>query len=67
MLRQSFSGPLSLGNDISAVGTFDKIVDRLRRDGHEVEVIGYNDASADIVDRFALHDMTGFELGVVPH
>ncbi|MDQ2877675.1 MAG: SulP family inorganic anion transporter [Pseudomonadota bacterium] len=53
--------------DISAVGALDKIVARLRRDGANVEVIGYNRASADIVDRFALHDKTGFELGAVPH
>jgi sulfate permease, SulP family len=32
-----------------------------------VEVVGYNRASADIIDRFALHDKTGFELGVSPH
>lgn len=49
------------------MGVLDKIVARLRRDGREVEVLGYNAASADIVDRFALHDKTGFELGVVPH
>lgn len=53
--------------DISAVGALDKIVARLRRDGRDVSVIGYNVASADIVDRFALHDKTGFELGAVPH
>lgn len=53
--------------DISAVGALDKIVARLYRDGREVEVIGYNEASADIVDRFALHDKTGVELGAVPH
>ncbi len=53
--------------DISGVGALDKIVARLRRDGSEVEVIGYNQASADIIDRFALHDKTGFELGAVPH
>ncbi|OYX63239.1 MAG: sodium-independent anion transporter [Novosphingobium sp. 32-60-15] len=53
--------------DISAVGALDKIVDRLRRAGRTVEVIGYNEASADIIDRFALHDKTGVELGVVPH
>ncbi len=53
--------------DISAVGALDKIVDRLRRAGRNVEVIGYNEASADIIDRFALHDKTGVELGVVPH
>ena len=53
--------------DISGVGALDKIVTRLRRDGSEVKVIGYNETSADLVDRFALHDKTGVELGVVPH
>jgi SulP family sulfate permease len=53
--------------DISGVGALDKIVARLRRDGREVEVVGYNRASADIVDRFALHDKTGVELGLAPH
>jgi len=53
--------------DISAVGALDKIVAGLRRDGRSVEMVGYNRASADIVDRFALHDKTGFEIGAVPH
>ncbi len=53
--------------DISGVGALDKVVARLRRDGREVEVVGYNSASADIVDRFALHDKTGVEMGLAPH
>ena len=53
--------------DISGVGALDKVVARLRRDGARVDVIGLNRASADIVDRFALHDKTGVELGAVPH
>jgi SulP family sulfate permease len=53
--------------DISAVGALDKIIARLRRGGAEVEVAGYNRASADIVDKFALHDKTGVEMGMVPH
>lgn len=53
--------------DISGVGALDKVIARLRRDGSEVNVLGYNEASADIVDRFAMHDKTGFELGAVPH
>lgn len=53
--------------DISGVGALDKIVARLRRDGSQVDVIGYNRASADLIDRFAMHDKTGVELGVVPH
>ncbi|WP_232493494.1 SulP family inorganic anion transporter [Novosphingobium kaempferiae] len=53
--------------DISAVGALDRIVARLRREGRSVEVAGYNAASADLVDRFALHDKTGVETGAVPH
>lgn len=53
--------------DISGVGALDKIVARLRRDGAAVTVIGYNRASADLVDKFALHDKTGVELGLAPH
>ncbi|TFI58410.1 SulP family inorganic anion transporter [Sphingomonas parva] len=53
--------------DISAVAALDKIVARLRRGGAEVEIEGYNKASADLVDRFALHDKTGVEMGIVPH
>ncbi|MBA3729914.1 MAG: SulP family inorganic anion transporter [Sphingomonas sp.] len=53
--------------DISAVAALDKIVARLGREGRAVEMVGYNRASADIVDRFALHDKTGFEIGAVPH
>jgi SulP family sulfate permease len=53
--------------DISGVAALDRLVARLRREGKQVEVVGYNRASADIVDRFALHDKTGFEVGAVPH
>ncbi len=53
--------------DISAVGALDKIVARLRREGRSVDVIGYNRASADLIDRFALHDKTGVEIGLTPH
>jgi SulP family sulfate permease len=53
--------------DISAVAALDKVVARLRRDGCEVSMVGYNRASADIVDKFALHDKTGFEIGAIPH
>ncbi|QTL05511.1 SulP family inorganic anion transporter [Aquabacter sp. L1I39] len=53
--------------DISAVAALDKIVARLRAEGRRVEVVGYNRASADLIDRFALHHKTGVEMGVVPH
>lgn len=53
--------------DISGVGALDKVVTRLRQGGATVEVVGYNRASADIIDRFALHDKTGVEMGLAPH
>ncbi|WP_304526031.1 SulP family inorganic anion transporter [Halomonas sp. I5-271120] len=42
--------------DITAVEALDKAVLKFRREGTEVEVIGLNEASATIVDRFAVHD-----------
>jgi SulP family sulfate permease len=42
--------------DISAVGALDRIVLKARRHGREVEVIGLNEASATMVERFATHD-----------
>ena len=53
--------------DISGVGALDRIVAKLRREGRSVEVVGYNRASADIIDKFALHDKTGVEIGIAPH
>ncbi len=53
--------------DISAVGALDKAVDRMRRNGRHVRVEGINTASADLVDRFALEDRTGLEMGLAPH
>lgn len=42
--------------DITAVGALDKVVLKFRREGTVVEIIGLNEASATIVDRFAVHD-----------
>ena len=42
--------------DISAVGALDRAVMRLRREGKEVEVVGLNEASATIIERFGVHD-----------
>jgi SulP family sulfate permease len=42
--------------DISAVAALDKVVIKFRREGAEVELIGLNDATATIVDRFGIHD-----------
>jgi len=42
--------------DITAVAALDKVVIKFRREGAEVEVLGLNEASATIVDRFGVHD-----------
>ena len=42
--------------DITAVGALDKVVIKFRREGTSVSLIGLNEASATIVDRFGEHD-----------
>jgi len=42
--------------DITAVTALDRVVVKFRREGTDVEVIGLNQASATMVDRFAVHD-----------
>lgn len=42
--------------DITAVNALDRVVVKFRREGAEVEVLGLNEASATIVDRFGVHD-----------
>lgn len=53
--------------DISAIDALDKVVERMRRNGRSVEVTGLNTASSDLVDKFALTDKTGVEIGLAPH
>ena len=47
--------------DITAVSALDKVVLKFRREGTEVEVIGLNEASATMVDKFGVHDKEGAE------
>ncbi len=42
--------------DITAVYALDKAVIKLRNMGKEVEVIGHNEATQTIIDRFGIHD-----------
>lgn len=42
--------------DITSVSVLDKVVMKFRREGTEVELIGMNEATATIVDRFGAHD-----------
>lgn len=42
--------------DITAISALDKVVLKFRREGASVEVVGLNEASATMVDKFAVHD-----------
>ncbi len=42
--------------DVSAVYALDKVVIKFKREGANVKLIGHNEASQTIIDRFAIHD-----------
>lgn len=42
--------------DITAVNALDKVVLKYRREGTRVEILGMNEASTTLVDKFAIHD-----------
>lgn len=41
------------------MSALDKVVMKFKREGIPVEVIGLNEASVTLVDRFAIHDKPG--------
>ena len=47
--------------DITAVSALDKVVLKIRREGADVEIIGLNEASTTMVDKFGVHDKDGAE------
>lgn len=53
--------------DITGVGTLDKAVIRFRREGTAVEVIGLNEPSLAMVERFAVHDKPDAEKRLAAH
>lgn len=53
--------------DITAVSALDKAVIKFRREGTEVDVIGLNEASATMVDRFGVHDKDGADDLLMDH
>ncbi len=53
--------------DITAVSALDKVVIKFRREGTEVEVLGLNEASATLVDKFGVHDKEGSEDMLAAH
>ncbi|MFG1339107.1 SulP family inorganic anion transporter [Xanthobacter autotrophicus] len=52
--------------DITSIGALDKAVLKFRQSGAQVSVLGLNEASATMVDRFALHDKDGAQ-PAAPH
>ena len=53
--------------DITAVNALDKVVLKFRREGAAVDVVGLNEASATLVDRFAVHDKPGARERLMAH
>jgi SulP family sulfate permease len=53
--------------DISAVGTLDKAILKFRREGTAVEVVGLNETSAALIERYATHDKPGAEAQAGAH
>ncbi len=53
--------------DITAVSALDKVVLKLRREGAEVEIVGMNEASRTLVDKFGVHDKDGAEDLLLDH
>ncbi|OJX78589.1 SulP family inorganic anion transporter [Magnetospirillum sp. 64-120] len=53
--------------DITAVSALDKVVVRFRREATEVEIVGLNEASATMIDKFAVHDKDGAEDPLTSH
>ena len=53
--------------DVTAVANLDKVVLKFRREGVDVNVVGLNEASATIADRFGVHDKPGAVDDVLTH
>lgn len=53
--------------DISATGVLDKVVGRLQREGKQVRVIGLNQASATLIEKYSDNEKPFQSLGVVGH
>lgn len=54
--------------DVTAIAALDKVVLKFRREGVEVDLLGLNQASRTLVDRYAVHDKSDVEsLFAGPH
>src|SRR5690606_10596447 len=53
--------------DITAINALDKIVLKFRREATTVDIVGMNEASATMVDRYAVHDKAGSDADLLTH
>ncbi|HLT98649.1 MAG TPA: SulP family inorganic anion transporter [Burkholderiaceae bacterium] len=53
--------------DITAVNALDKVVMKFRREGTTVDIVGMNEASATMVDRYGVHDKAGPHVDLAGH
>ncbi|WP_201508805.1 SulP family inorganic anion transporter [Psychrobacter alimentarius] len=53
--------------DVTAVAAIDKVIIKFRREGTEVELIGLNDASQTMIERFGIHDKPDAEKNLGVH
>lgn len=53
--------------DISAIGALDAVVMKERRRGLDVEVVGLNEASTTMVERYGVHDKDDADMLHIPH
>jgi len=53
--------------DVSAIAALDKVILKFRREGTQVDILGLNEASATMIDRFAVHDKPGAEAALGAH
>jgi len=53
--------------DITAVSTLDKVVLKFRREGTQVDIVGMNEASTTLVDRYGIHDKPDAKVRLADH
>ena len=53
--------------DVTAVAAIDKIIIKFRREGAEVELIGLNEASQAMVEKFGVHDKANADQSLGAH
>ena len=53
--------------DVTAVAAIDKVIIKFRREGTEVELIGLNEASQTMIERFGIHDKPDAEKNLGVH